>query len=298
MAEILAKISDELAQVAETASPAVVRVEGRRRLPSSGIAWTSDGVIVTANHTLERDDDITIGLPDGSTAAATLVGRDPTTDVAVLRVKEGSLTPPVWAPKDSVRVGHLSLAIGRPGDSILATLGIVSALGKSWRTRAGGRVDSYVQTDLVMYPGFSGGPLVDVDGRVIGLSTSALVRGVSLAVPTATLERVVKALLSDGHIRHGYLGVGAQPVRLPEALATQVGQEAGLLLTSVEAGSPAEKAGLMLGDTLVSVDGQPTLAIDDLQALLSGDHVGATLPIKIVRGGATQEISVVVGERS
>ncbi len=149
-----------------------------------------------------------------------------------------------------------------------------------------------------MYPGFSGGPLVDVDGRVIGLSTSALVRGVSLAVPTATLERVVNALLSDGHIRRGYLGIGAQPVRLPEALATQLGQEAGLLLTSVEAGSPAEDAGLMLGDTIVSVDGHPTAAIDDLQALLSGDHVGATLPVKIVRGGVSQEISAVVGERS
>ena len=297
MAETLAKISDELAQVVETASPAVVQVEGRRRLPSSGIAWTSDGVIVTAHHTLERDDNITIGLPDGNTTAATLIGRDPTTDVAVLRVN-GGLTPPVWAPKDSVRVGNLSLAVGRPGDSILATLGIVSALGKSWRTRAGGRVDSYVQTDLVMYPGFSGGPLVDVDGRMIGLSTSALVRGVSLAVPTATLERVVKALLSDGRIRRGYLGVGAQPVRLPEALATQLGQEAGLLLTSVEAGSPAEDAGLMLGATIVSVDGHPTVAIDDLQALLSGDHVGATLPVKIVRGGVSQEISVVVGERS
>ena len=129
----------------------------------------------------------------------------------MLHVNDGGLTPPVWAPEDSVRVGNLSVAVGRPGDSILATLGIVSALGKGWRTRAGGRVDSYVQADLVMYPGFSGGPLVDVDGRVIGLSTSALVRGVSLAVPTATLERVVKALLSDGRIRRRYLAWALSP---------------------------------------------------------------------------------------
>jgi len=297
MTEVLRSLSDALAATTEAAGAGVVRVEARRRLPASGILWSADGLIVTAHHVVEHDENIGIGLAGGETVPATLVGRDPTTDLVLLRAGAGDLKPANWAEPASLRVGHLVLGLGRPGRSVQATLGIVSALGESWRTPAGGQVDPYLQTDLVMYPGFSGGPLVDVAGHVLGLNTSALLRGISLTVPTPTVRHVVEALLVHGRVRRGYLGVGAQPVRLPEALAGQLGQETGLLLVSVEPGGPADGAGLLLGDTIVALDGQPVRHMDELLALLGGDRVAASLPIRIVRGGQVQELSVTIGER-
>jgi len=179
----------------------------------------------------------------------------------------------------------------------MATLGIISALGPQWRTPAGGKLDPYVQTDVVMYPGFSGGPLADVHGRVLGMNSSALLRGVSVTVPASSLGAIVEALLAHGRVRRGYLGVGAQVVRLPAPLAAQLGQETGLLLGSVEAGSPAERAGLFMGDTIVALDGQPIRHLDDLLATLSGDRVGQAVAIKIVRGGQVQEMQAVIGEQ-
>jgi S1-C subfamily serine protease len=297
MSETLTRLSEDLADAVAKADPYLVRVEARNRLPASGVVWSRDGVIVTAHHVIERDENIKVGLADGRTAAATLVGRDPSTDLAVLRADADGLPEPSWAEPDNVRVGHLVLALGRPGGGVLATHGIVSALGKGWRTRGGGAIDSYLQTDVVMYPGFSGGPLIDSDGRVLGLNTSALMRGVPLVVPAPTIKRVAETLLSHGRIRRGYLGVGAQPVRLPEGLAGETGQETGLLLVSVEPGSPAESAGLLLGDTVVSVDSQPMRQVDDLLSFLTGDRVGATVGVRLVRGGSLEKISVTVGER-
>ena len=179
MVEVLSNLSDALAETVDKAGSRVVRVEGRRRLPGSGIVWSPDGVVVTAHHVIEQDDNISVGLPDGQTVTAGLVGRDPTTDIAVLRVQSNGLTAPTWAEPDSLQVGHLVLALGRPGQSVRGTLGIVSALGnRNWHTPAGGRVDQYIQTDVVMYPGFSGGPLVDAAGQFMGLNTSALLRGI------------------------------------------------------------------------------------------------------------------------
>jgi S1-C subfamily serine protease len=297
MTEVLRNLSDDLAATVETAGSGVVRVEARRRLPASGIVWSSDGVVVTAHHVVERDENISVGTAGGETVAAALVGRDPTTDLAVLRVEGADLTPPTWAEPEGLSVGHLVLGLGRPGRTVQATLGIVSALGEGWRTPAGGRVEPYLQTDLVMYPGFSGGPLVDVAGGVLGLNTSALLRGISLSVPTPTVRQVVETLLAHGRVRRGYLGVGAQPVRLPADLAEGVGQETGLLLVSVEPGAPADGAGLTLGDTIVALDGQPVRHMDELLALLGGDRVGASVPVGIVRGGQTQEMTVTIGER-
>ena len=191
MSDVLSTLSDGLAAAVETAGQSVVRVDARQRMSASGIVWSADGLIVTAHHVVERDDEITIGLPDGTEATATLVGRDPTTDLALLRAAGANLTPPAWVEDADLRVGQLVLALGRPGNTMQATLGIVSALGESWRTGAGGAIDRYVQTDVTMYAGFSGGPLVDVAGRVAGLNSSALLRGVSPAIPVATLRRVV-----------------------------------------------------------------------------------------------------------
>jgi S1-C subfamily serine protease len=246
---------------------------------------------------VESDENISVGLADGRSVAAKLVGRDPTTDLAVLRAEATGLKPPAWAEADSLRVGHLVLALGRPGKTVMATLGVVSALGESWRTPAGGLLERYLQTDVVMYPGFSGGPLVDAGGKVLGLNTSALLRGISLTVPASSLRKAVETLLTHGRVRRGYLGVGSQPVRLPSALAGQLDQETGLLLVSVEPDSPAEQGGLLLGDVIVALEGQPIRHLDDLLASLSGDRVGASVLVRIVRGGKVQELKVVVGER-
>ncbi len=297
MVEVLSNLSDALAATVAAASSGVVQVGGRRRLPASGIVWSADGVIITAHHVVEHDDNISVGLPDGQAATATLVGRDPTTDLAVLRAQARGLTPPTWAEPDSLRVGHLVLALGRPGQTVRATLGIVSALGNSWHTPAGGRLDRYLQTDVVMYPGFSGGPLVDVMGRVLGLNTSALLRGLSMTVPTPSLRRVVETLLAHGRIRRSYLGVGTQPVRLPPAMVSQLGQETGLLLASVEPNSPAERGGLLLGDTIIALDRQPIRYVDDLLAFLSGDRIGKAVLVRILRSGQVQEPTITIGER-
>jgi S1-C subfamily serine protease len=254
-------------------------------------------LIVTAHHVIERDENIKIGLPNGETTTATLVGRDPTTDVAVLRAETSGLTPAKWLEISSVKVGHLVLALGRPDADVQATLGVISALDKEWRTHAGGRIDTYVQTDVVMYPGFSGGPLVSVGGAMIGLNSSALARGVSITLPVATIRRVADTLATHGRIKRGFLGVSAQPVRLPENVAEGAAQETGLLLVAVEPGSPADQGGLLLGDVIITLDGQAVRQMDDLMAALSGDRVGMAVPVRVVRGGQTQEFQVTIGER-
>jgi S1-C subfamily serine protease len=292
---VLADLSNTLAQTVAASDPAVVRVEGRRRLAASGFVWSGDGLIVTANHVLRRDEGIQIGLADGRTVAASVVGRDPSTDLAVLRAEAGDLAPAKQA--EEVKVGHLVLALGRPGRTVQATLGIVSALGESWRTPMGGKIDRYLQTDVVMYPGFSGGPLISATGQVIGLNSSALMRGVSVTIPAATIAQVADSLLAHGRVRRGYLGVSNQPVRLPEALKAQLGQETGLLISNVETGSPADQGGLVLGDIIVGLDGQPVRHHDDLLALLSGDRVGTKVPVQIVRGGQLQTVNVTIGEK-
>lgn len=299
MSNALSDLSDALANAVKTASPSLVRVEARRRMPATGIIWSADGLIITSHHVVERDDNIKIVTQDGTSHAATLVGRDPSTDIAILRIQASGLTVPNWADTDSLSVGHLILALGRPHNSVLATHGIISALSSdSWRAPTGGRVDRYLQTDAVMYPGFSGGPSITANGQFIGVNTSALLPGTSLVIPTPTLKRVAESILSHGRVRQGYLGVGSQPVRLPPTLTGELGQETGLLLVSVESNSPAEKSNLFVGDILVGGDGQAIRGMDDLLVFLSGgDRVGTTVPMKIVRGGQVQELNVTIGER-
>ncbi len=297
MADVLQSLSDDLAAAVETAGQSIVRVEGRRRMSASGIVWSEDGLIVTAHHVLERDEGVQVGLPSGEKVAAVVVGRDPTTDIAVLRAVSGGLTPANWQEIGSVKVGHLVLALGRPDADVQATLGVVSALDGEWRTHAGGRIDTYVQTDVVMYPGFSGGPLVSAGGAMIGMNSSALARGVSVTLPAATIKRVAETLVKHGRVKRGFLGVSAQPVRLPDAIAESAAQETGLMLAAVEPGSPAANGGLLLGDVIIGMDGQPVRHMDDLMAALSGDRVGAAVPVRVVRGGQVQELQVTIGER-
>ena len=297
MYEALHTLSDSLAAVVEASGPAVVRVEARRHTPASGIVWSADGLIVTANHAVRRDDNITVGLADGQTTAARLIGRDATTDLAVLQIAGATTRPLPPASEAQMGVGHLVLALGRPGRTVQATFGIVSALGESWRTPMGGQVDRYLQTDVIMYPGFSGGPLVGAGGTLLGLNTSGLSQGVSLAIPAATVSRVVEALRAHGRIRRGYLGVSTQRVRLPEDAAAATGQATGLLVISVENGSPAAEGGLTLGDTLLSIGGRSIQSHEDLLAALSGEGVGQKEVVRVLRGGQVQELTVKIGER-
>ena len=297
MGTVLSDLSAAMAAMVDLAGASVVRVEGRRGRPASGIVWSPDGEIVTASHVVSREEGLLVGLPGGDKVEAREVGRDPAADLAVLRTLATGLKPPAWLPIEEARVGHLVLALGRPGRTVQATLGVISALGGEWRTPEGSLIERYLQTDVVMYPGFSGGPLVSADGRVIGLNTSGLARGVSLSLPAATLQRVVPMLLAHGHIRRGYLGIGAQPVRLPEDIAGQLGQETGVLLMSVEPGGPAASAGMTLGDTLVGLEGAPIRHMDDLLAALGGDRIGQPLAARILRGGKLQEMRVTAGER-
>jgi S1-C subfamily serine protease len=296
MSESLTSLSNAMAGLVETAGPSIVRVEARRRLPASGVVYSADGLVVTANHVVEQDDNITLGFADGSTANASLVGRDPATDVALLRAERGGLAPATWVDAGELKVGNLVLALGRPGRTVQATLGIVSALGGAWRTGAGGEIDHYLQTDVVMYPGFSGGPLVEAGGRIAGLNSSALARGVSAAVPAATVKRVVDALAAHGKMPRGYLGVGVQPVRLSDSLQQTVGQETGLMVMSVEDNSPAQQGGLVQGDVIVALDNQPVRGVDELQAALAVDKAGRALPLRIIRTGQVQTVTVTVGQ--
>jgi S1-C subfamily serine protease len=301
----LKEISDGLVGAVQAVGPSIVRVEGRRWTPGSGLVWSGDGVILTANHVVERDDEIKVSLPGADeTVPAALIGRDPATDLAVLRVQASGLTA-VKMTVDLPSVGELVLALGRPGKNIQSSLGVIHAMGGEWQTPAGAKVEAYLEPDLVMYPGFSGGPLVNPAGEVIGLNTSGLLRNTAVTLLGPVLKRVVSELLAHGHIRRGYLGVGSQPVRLPEAVLPQLaaqskalqGQETGLLISSVQPGSPAEKAGLMLGDTLVALDGLPMRQMDDLLVYLNGDVVGRSVQATILRGGAVQNLGVVIGER-
>ncbi len=299
MASLLSDFSQAVADTVEASSSPVVRVAGRDRLPATGIVWSADGTVITSHHTLERDDNILVGLANGDTLKANLAGRDPGTDLAVLRTDGRDLPVADWETTDDLRVGHLVLALGRPGRNVRATMGIVSVLspeGSGWRSPSGGMLDRYLQTDLVMYPGFSGGPLVGASGRFLGLNTSALLRSVSMAIPSATVREVAEALLAHGRVRRGYLGVGIQPTRLPDQVSSQLGQETGLLINSVEPGAAAEKGGLFLGDTIVSVAGKPIRQMDDLMAALGPESVNSEVAVRIVRGGRIHEQTVLVGE--
>lgn len=290
----LQELSDSLARAVETAGSNIVRVEGRRRLPATGIIWGADGVILTANHVV-KGDEVSVGFPDGTSVKATVAGRDPSTDLAVLRAEATGLEPAKRS--EELAVGHLVLALGRPGRTVQATLGIISALGDSWRTPMGGQIDRYLQTDVVMYPGFSGGPLVSSSGVVLGLNSSGLARGVSLAVPVATLESTAETLLAHGRMRRGYLGVSTQSARLRGAVKDKLNQETGLLVVNVEPDSPADKGGLVLGDTIVALDGSAVRHHDDLLALLAGDRVDKKVPVSIVRGGEVMSVNVKIEVR-
>lgn len=288
MATDLAALSNQLAGIVERAAPSVVAVHGHPRYSSSGVFWRP-GVIVTTEHTIGREEDITVTLPDGSNAAATLAGSDRGTDLAILKTANPGQAPPALTAEPVP--GNLALAIGRAQDSgVNATLGIVSALGPAWRTWRGGRLDRYIRLDLTLYPGSSGGLIVNPAGEAVGIATSALSRIAGVAIPASTVNRVVDELLARGRVRRGYLGVGLQPVELPD-------HQKGLIVLSLEPEGPAAKAGVLIGDVLVSLGSRSTADPEDVQIALEGHTVGQPIEATLIRGGAMQKLTIAVGER-
>ena len=301
MPTTLEALSTQLSDAVDRVAPSVVAIHARRRIPSSGIVWR-DGVVVAAHHTVQRDEDVTVTLADGKEAQATVAGRDPGTDLVVLRLAAPLGAPAERAP-DVPRVGQLVLAVGRPGDAVTASMGVVSAVGPEWRTWQGGRIDRFVRLDLAIYDGFSGGPLVDALGRVLGLNTSGLSRSAGVAIPVTTVDRVAEQLLAGGRVRRGFLGVGTQPVRLPESLRARAralvdgAGDVALMVVSLAPDGPAERAGLLLGDVLVGLDDHATADPADVIALLGGDVAGSTVQARVLRAGEPATVPIVVGEQ-
>jgi len=291
------EFSNALADAVDRVSASVVRVETGRRRPASGLIWSADGLLVTTAHGLEQGESLEVSLESGGVHAAALLGADPSSDLALLRVDATGLPVAENATADSVRRGQLVLALSRPGRTVRSNLGVISALAAEWRAPGGGKVEHYIQSDVSVEPGFSGGPLIDASGRVIGLNSSGLLRGAALALSTITIERVVGALLSHGQIQRGYLGVSSTAARLPRALAESAGQRGGLVVTGLAPSGPAETAGVLLGDVLLALDGEHLESIADLQAALE-ERVNRTVSVRLLRAGAAHELSVTPSARS
>jgi S1-C subfamily serine protease len=297
MSTALLELSNGFADAVEGAGRSVISVNEGGRSGVSGTIWR-DGLAVTAEHTIREQQELTIELPGGGSSSATVIGRDPTTDIALLRLQDTVPAAGEFLGAKQIRVGNLVLAVGRRGKQGLAVShGIVSALGGPWRTWRGGRIDQWFRLDLEPFTGFSGGPLVDGEGKVIGINTSGPRRSV-MTIPAATVNRIVDQLLSRGRIARGYLGLGLQPVKLSNLPASSGGGvDRGLLVVTVEPGGPAEKAGMMVGDIVLAVGDKPVADTMALQSALDPEEVGKTLKVRVLRGGQPHDLSVTVAER-
>jgi S1-C subfamily serine protease len=288
----LSAFSEELAGIVETAGQSTVTVTGRRGRGATGVVW-GDGLVLTSNHVLESDENV--GVNDGAKDhAATVVGRDPATDIAVLKVE--GLTAKAAPRAGGARVGELVLAIGRP-DDLRASIGVVGSVASGQRGWRGAGLDGLVLTDAQLYQGFSGGPLVNAKGEVVAINSWYYGQGTTKSLPVAVADRVAQSLVADGRVKQPYLGIGSQPVYLPEELRAKVGQDSGVMVISVEPGSPAAEAGILQGDTLVGIDGATVTGMRSLFGALRNLSVGSTATLKLVRAGDVTEVKVNVGER-
>jgi S1-C subfamily serine protease len=295
----LASLSNELAKLVEEFQPHVVAVHAREHFPSSGVHWRP-GIIVTADHTVRREEDIQITLAEGKRLHATLVGRDSESDIAVLKAEGLDSTSLPAATDQAARAGELALVLGRSPDSgPNASLGVISAVSGPWRTWRGGRLDQYIRLDATLFPNSSGGAVLDCRGQLLGIATSALSRIAGLAIPASSVNRTVAVLLEKGRVPRGYLGIGAQPVGIPEAQrpAVSLSNKSGIMVVKVEPGGPAEKAGLLLGDILLSLENVTLEHIEDLQNFSDSGVIGKPVKAKVIRAGALREVSITIGER-
>jgi S1-C subfamily serine protease len=296
----LLELSNSLADIVAEAGTAIVAIDTGKRVSPSGIHWRK-GAIVTSDESLSSHDDLMIVSANGNRLPITLLGRDPSTDIAVFTLANADDLPiATIGDTVSLKVGHLVLGLARsPEGDVRASLGTVSILGSSWQSMSGGTIDRYIRPDLTLYRGFAGGALVDAVGRVVGMNTMGK-RGTALTIPAETIDRVVGQLVAKGRIARGYLGVGMQPVRLsPQlSLALNLTVPTGVILVNIEPQSPAEIGGLLLGDILISWDSTPLADPGDVRALLNrGDRVGQQVKMVAIRGGVLVELSIEIGER-
>ena len=293
------ELSDALAQVTERAAPSAVAVHTEARGSSSGIIWRP-AIVVTAEHALRRDEEIQITLPDGRVAPASLAGRDPSTDLAVLKCADATASVAEVGDAVAAKPGALALVVGRTRVSgPVAALGVVSLVAPERKTWTGAPLAPYIRLDIGLQPTAVGGSVLDTAGRVIGLATPRFARFGAIAVPAAAVNRVVDLILQKGRIPHGYLGVGLQPVRLPEALRQSLPghQKTAAIVLEVEPEGPAHRAGIVIGDILVSLAGTPVTHLENVQSHLHGENIGKVLAATIVRGGVTQAVNIAVAER-
>jgi len=298
--DAFAALSDAMADAAERAGRSIVAIHARRRIPSTGVHWDR-GVVVTAAHTLERSDGIRVTLPDGTDVSATLAGRDTGTDLAVLRL-EGAQSFDVTEPAEdgALRAGKLVLALGRPWKGPpTVSLGLISSVGGEWRTWQGGRIESMVRLDMAIHDGFSGGPLIEASGRVLGINTSALARGAAITIPAVTVRRVMDELLSRGRMRRGFLGLAMHSVRLPESARAFAGGDArtALMVVGVEPGGPGDRAGIVLGDVLLALGDTSLRDLRDVAAALGPDTIGTPIEAHVLRAGKSTRIPITIGDR-
>jgi S1-C subfamily serine protease len=288
----LAAFSNDLVATIDAVAPAVVGVEGRDRVGSSGFFLRPD-LIVTADHAIESDD-VTVVYAEGRSEPARIAGRDPSTDIALLSVATAGPTALAAVLGPEVRVGAIAVAVARDDDGDLAaTMGVVGSVGAPWRTWRGGEIDRFIRADLSLYPRFSGSPLVDAAGALIGMNTWGLSRRQAVVVPAATIVRVAAALAARGRIARGYLGVAMQSIELPPAF----GSGRGVIALGVAPGGPAERGGLIVGDIITTLAGQRIGDSDGIAGLLDAAGIGNETTVGIVRAGQPLELAVTVGER-
>ena len=295
----LVSLSNELAKLVEEFQHHVVAVHARAHYPSSAVHWRP-GILVTADHTIRRDEDIQVTLSDGRRLDATLAGRDTGTDIAVLRVEGLGSSPAPTSGGEPAKAGELALVLGRSPDSgPNVSLGVISAFSGPWRTWRGGRLDNYIRLDATLFPQMSGGAVVDCRGGLLGIATSGLSRIAGLAIPASSVNRVVDVLVAKGHVPRGYIGIGAQPVAIPDALraSLSLSGQTGIMVVKVEPGGPADQAGLFLGDILVGMGDTPIEEIEDLQAFSDSGMIGKPVKAQVIRAGALRDVEITVGER-
>jgi len=295
--EALDAYSRVVVSASERLLPSVAHL-GSGRGTGSGVVISSDGFLVTSAHVVERARRVRASFVDGSEVAAEVVGLDPLSDLAVLRASEGGLVAAELGDAGSLRVGQLVVAVGNPqGYAGSVTAGVVSALGRSLPTRAGRVVDSVIQTDAALNPGNSGGALADGSARVVGINTAVAGIGLGLAVPiNDTTRSIVAALMSEGRFRRAYLGIAGGTRPLPPRLARELGRAAGVEVVEVVPDSPAAAAGLRPEDLIVAVDGRPVAQVEDVQRVMVGDRIGATVLLDVLREGRPVELRLVPAE--
>lgn len=298
MSNTLSDLSNGFASAVERVASCVVAVHGRPRISSSGIVWRP-GLVLTADAALRRDEDIRVSLPNGETVAATLKGRDPSTDLALLACDTASATPATFAT-NAAKPGHIVLTVGRTADTgPIVTMGIVSGVSGEWQAWRGGKLDEFVRLDVSLYPTSVGGAVADPEGHLLGIVAAGLSRSSVLTITRATIDRVAETLLTKGRISRGYLGIGLQHVAIPESVKQllKLTQDTGIMALNVADEGPGARAGMMMGDVILSLGGREITSAEALHAVLDPSTVGKQLPVSILRGGALIALTVTIAER-